>query len=97
MRELTLLETGYLGGLLLLSLVLPLIMSFYGPRDAVARRRCLRIVWMGQVSGAVAGLTVLASRSLAPYAAAFGILSCVGFAAALFREFRAGGGAEERL
>jgi len=38
MRELTLLETGYLAGLLLLSLVLPLLMSFCGPQDSAASK-----------------------------------------------------------
>ena len=37
MRELTLLETGYLGGMLLLSLVLQLLMSVLGPNDAATR------------------------------------------------------------
>jgi hypothetical protein len=43
MGELTLLETGYLAALLLLSLVLPLLMSFCGPRAAAARKSCMKM------------------------------------------------------
>ena len=77
MRELTLLETGYLCGGLLLSLVLPLMISFWGSQDAATRRRGFRVVWAGQVLLTLAGLTVLASARLAPYAAAFGLMSSV--------------------
>ncbi|MBC8002495.1 MAG: hypothetical protein H7X97_07895 [Opitutaceae bacterium] len=90
MRELTLLETGYLAGLLLLSLVLPLLMSFGDPRDVAIRRHCLRIVCLGQGLGALAALTVLASAPFAPYAAGFGLASCLGCGLLLIRQFRAG-------
>jgi hypothetical protein len=88
MRELTLVETSYLAGGLLLSLVLPLMMSFRPPRDAVAKRSCLKKVWLGQLVLALAGLAVVASGLLAPYAAVFGEASCVFCALMLLREFR---------
>jgi len=89
MRELTLLETGYLAAGLLLSLVLPLLMSLRGPQDPAARRSCMRIVWTGQTLLALAGLTVLASAALAPYAAGFAFASYVGCVGLLFRQFQA--------
>lgn len=64
MRELTLLETGYLAGMLLLSLVLPLLMSICAPRDAATKKSCMKTVWIGQALLAVAGLGVLASGRL---------------------------------
>lgn len=89
MRELTLLETGYLAGMLLLSLVLPLLMSIYAPRDVATKGSCMKTVWMGQTLLAVAGLAVLASASVAPYATAFGVMSCIGCTLRLLRQFRA--------
>ena len=89
MRELTLLDTGYLAGLLLLSLVLPLLMNFRGPPDASSKRSCMRAVWMGQALGAFAALVVLVSAPVAPYAAAFGLVSCMGCALIMLRQFRA--------
>ena len=71
MRELTLLETGYFAGLLLLSLVLPLLMSFCAPHHAAIKKSCMKTVWTGQVLGAFAAV-VLASAPFAPCAAAFG-------------------------
>jgi hypothetical protein len=88
MRELSLIETGYLVGVLLLSLVLPLLMSFRGPRDATSRKRPMRTVWLGQGLGATAALGVLVSATAAPYAAAFGLLSCLGCAIVLVRQTR---------
>ena len=88
MRELTLLETGYLAGLLVLSLVLPMLLSIRDPQNAAIRRACLRTVWRGQLLGAMAGLTVLASATLAPYVAAFGLFSYMGCAFVLTRQFR---------
>lgn len=87
MRELTLLETGYLCGGLLLALVLPLLLGFCGPQ--VGKRSCLKIVWTGQAFLAFAGLAVLGSAALAAYAAAFGLLGWVGCAFRLRRQFRA--------
>lgn len=88
MRELTLLETGFLVGGLLLSLVLPLLVSFRGPTDAAIRRHSMKILWIGQGILAVAGLVVLTSASLAPYAAAFGLLSSVICVSLLLRRFQ---------
>ena len=90
MRELKLLETGYLAALLLLSLVLPLLMSFRGPQDMPSKRSCMRTVWVGQVLGAFAALVVLASAPFAPYAAAFGVDSCIWCALVLLRQFPSG-------
>jgi hypothetical protein len=89
MRELTLIETSYLAGLILLSLVLPLLMSFRGPRDATSRTRCMRTVWLGQGLGAIAALGVVVSATVAPYAAAFGLLSCLCCAMVLVRQTKA--------
>lgn len=89
MRELTLLETGYLSGGLLLCLALPLLMSFRGPQGAAARRPCLRTVWTGQMLLACAGLAVLASAPVAPYAAAFGLLGYSVCTFVLVRQLRA--------
>jgi hypothetical protein len=89
MRELTLLETGYLAAMLLLSLVLPLLMSTFAPRDAAIKRSCMKTVWMGQTLLAVAGLAVLASASVAPYATAFGVMSCSCCTLLMLRQFRA--------
>jgi hypothetical protein len=90
MRELDLIETGYLAGGLLLCLVLPLLMSFRGPLDAAARKSCLKTVWAGQTLLTLAGLTVLMSASMAPYAAIFGLASCFACTLVLLRQFRAG-------
>lgn len=88
MRELTLLETGYLAGLLLLSFVLPLLMSFCGPQGATPRRSCMKTVWMGQGFGAFAAVLVLVAAPFATYAAAFGLVSCICCALALRRQFQ---------
>jgi len=90
MRELTLLETVYLAGLLLCSLVLPLLASFQRSRDPFRRRLSMRTLWTGQAVIALAGLAILASAVLAPFAFGFGVLICVGFAFVLCRWFRAG-------
>ena len=88
MRELTLIETGCLGGLLILSLVLPLMMSFRNPQNPTVRKACLRIVWFGQAVLAIAGLGLLFSAPLAPYAALFGVATCAGCARELLRQSR---------
>ena len=89
MRELTLIETSYLAGLLLFTLVLPLLLSIRNPREASMRRRCLRTVWIGQLPGVSAGLLILTSATVAPYAAAFGLFSYLSCALVLTRQFRA--------
>lgn len=86
MRELTLLESGCLAGLLLLSLVLPLLLSLRGPQDPALRRAGLRTVWLGQAIVAGTGLCVILSATLASYATAFGLASCLGCAFALRRQ-----------
>jgi hypothetical protein len=88
MRELTFLETGYLCGGLLLCMVLPFLMSFRSPKDAAARKSCLKIVWTGQALLALAGLAVLVSGSVAPHAAAFGLVSTIACTLMLLRQFR---------
>ena len=89
MRELTLLETGYLAGLLLLSLVLPLLVSLCGLQDAATRRSCMKTVWLGQTLGVFAGLAVLASASVALDATVCGAVSCGWCALAILRRIRA--------
>jgi hypothetical protein len=89
MRELTLLETGYLVGLGLLSLVLPLLMSFRGPLDATTRKSCMKTVWTGLTLDVIALLVVRASSLLAPYAAGFGLVSYIACVFVLLRQFRA--------
>ncbi len=89
MRELALTETGYLAGLLILSLVLPLLMSFRGLCTAPDRRSGTRIVWLGQTLVAFAAIVVLASSPLASYAAGFGLVSCIACALVLLSHFRA--------
>jgi hypothetical protein len=89
MRELTLPQTGYLAGLLLLSLVLPTLMSFGGPLDAAARRSCMKTVWLGQALGVFAGLAVLASASVALGATVCGAVSCACCALVFLRQTRA--------
>lgn len=89
MRELTLLETSYLAGVLFLCLVLPLMMSFRGPLDAATRKACMKTVWAGQTLLAIAGVAVLVSSTLAPYGAGFGLVSCIASAFVLLRQLRA--------
>jgi hypothetical protein len=88
MRELTLFETGYLAGGLVLSLVLPLLMSVRNPQDAAIRRSSFKIVWVGQILLASTGLTVLAWASLAHYAAAVGLVSWMVCVPILHRKLR---------
>lgn len=89
MRELTLIENGYLAGLLLLSLVLPLMLSARYPGDARHRRTCLRTVWIGQILLATAGLSVMLSTALAGYATVFGAATLICCVLALRRQLLA--------
>ena len=89
MRELALVDTVYVGALLLLSLVLPLLMSFRMPEPYASRRSPMRTVWAGQVFLLLVGLAVLASARLAPYAAVCGLICCVGCMFLLVRHLRA--------
>ena len=88
MLELTLLDTSYLAGLLSLSLVLPLLMNFRSTQPDRVRGICLRTIWTGQALLAFAGLAVLVSARIAPYAAAFGFVNCICCALALLWNFR---------
>ena len=88
MRELTLLDTGYLAGLGLLSLVLPLMMSFRSPQDAATKKSCMKTVWTGTAFLALATVIVRASASFASYAAAFGLVSCIWCTLVLLQQFR---------
>lgn len=88
MRELTLLEIGYLAGLLLLSLVLPLWIRFRSRREGTIRRADLKTVLIGQLLGAGAGVVILVSAALAPYAVGFALVSCMVCAWILFRRGR---------
>ena len=88
MRELTLLETGYLSGLLLLALVLPLLLSFRGPQNLLAKKSFMRTVWAGQIFGAFAGLVVLSSARFAPCATACGLVGSMACTFVLLRQFR---------
>ena len=88
MRDLALLETVYLAGLLLLSLVLPLMMNLRGPPIETARKSCLKTVWVGQLLCAFAGVVVLSSAAFAPYAATFGLVGCVSCTLRLLRQCR---------
>jgi len=92
MRDMTLLETAYLAGLLLLSLVLPIMLSSRGARQTAARTSCPRTVWTGQVLLGIAGVLVLVSNVVAPFAMLFGLLSCGGCAAALHQQLYAASG-----
>jgi hypothetical protein len=87
MRELTLPETGYLAGGLLLCLVLPLMMSFRSPRNVATKRLCMKTVWTGQGLLTLAGAAVLVSASVAPYAATCGLLSWIACVFVLLRQF----------
>ena len=71
MRDMTLLDTGYFIGLLLLSLVLPLIASLRAPRPLAFGRSCTKTVSLGQSLVGIAGIGVLASSVAALLAAIF--------------------------
>ena len=76
MRELTLIETGYFAGLLVLSLVMPLMVSSRGVRSVAAKRNCVGLVWIAQVILALGAIGVLASTTVALYAL---VLALVGW------------------
>ncbi len=88
MRELTLLENGFIAVLLLLSLLLPLLMSVRGPQESKMRRSCIKTIWIGQILGAAAAAVVLASAFLAPFAAAFGMVTYTCCGLLLLRRFQ---------
>lgn len=86
MRELTLSDTLCLCVGLLLSLVLPLMMSARPPRTPAARISCLKIVWGGQAALALAGLVVLFAEAAAVYATLAGAVVCIRCAFLLRRQ-----------
>jgi len=86
MRELTLIETGYSAGLLVLSLVLPLMVSLSGARSAAARGNCIRMVWVGQVVLAMGGVGVLVSSAVAVYALALAVMGWIACVVVLKRQ-----------
>lgn len=87
MHALTPLETGFLAGGLVLCLVLPLLMSFRGPLDRGTKTACMRIVWTGQTLLLLAGITVLASSFVAPFAALLGLMGYIACIIALLHQF----------
>ena len=88
MRDMTLLDTGYFIGPLVLSLVLPLIASLRAPRPLAFGRSCTKTVSLGQSLVGIAGIGVLASSLAALLAAIFGTLSCSICTVALLRQLR---------
>ena len=88
MREMTSPDFTCFAALLLLSLVLPLMLSFRAPRHPTVRRSCLRTVWLGQALLSIAGAAVLASPAAAPWATLLGTLRCAACAVALHRQIR---------
>jgi len=90
MRDLTLLETIYLSVLLFLSLLPPLLMSFRAPKSAAARRSGMKIVWSGQMIGAVAALVVIVSGPTASYAVVSGLVGYITCILLLLRELPGG-------
>jgi hypothetical protein len=89
MRDMTLLETACFAGLLSLSLVLPLMLSFHAPQSAALRQKGLWIVCIGQALLAAAGIAILASGAATPVASVLGALSCGVCAALLHRQLGA--------
>jgi hypothetical protein len=75
-RKLALLDTLGICLLLVLSLVLPLMLSFRPPQDALHKKACLKAVWMGQIWGALAGMGIHASTAVTPYAMVLGTVGC---------------------
>ena len=82
MRELTLLEIGYLASLLLASLVLPVLLSVLSPTGRT-KTLSTRIVWTGQLFLSAAALTVLLAPPLTLFAAIFGVVIVMICASAL--------------
>jgi len=88
MRELALLDTLGICLLLVLSLALPLMLSFRPPQDAEHKKACLKVVWMGQIWGALAGIGIYASATVTPYAMVLGTLGCFICARMLSKKLR---------
>lgn len=80
MRELSLPDTLGICLLLLLSFVLPLMLSFRSPLDAQHKIVCLKLVWAGQIWIALSGIAIYTSAIATPYAMILGTLGCFVFA-----------------
>jgi hypothetical protein len=87
-RDLGLLDAGCISGLLVFSLVLPLMLSWRVPQQSPSRRSCLWTVWLGQALLCIGGVAVLASPVAAPFSVAFGAWSCAVCAAVLHWQLR---------
>ncbi|MFO1501777.1 MAG: hypothetical protein U1G07_25940 [Verrucomicrobiota bacterium] len=88
MRDLTLPETGYLACLLLLSLVLPIMLSGRMPPELALQRSCARSVWVGQASLAAVGIAIVAAGSATLWVAVLGGLTWGTCAGMLRRQLR---------
>lgn len=88
MRELSLLDTLGICLLLLLSLVLPLMLSFRPHVNAQHKKACLKVVWMGQIWSALAGIGIYAATAVTPYAMVLGTLGCFICAMILSKKLR---------
>jgi hypothetical protein len=82
MPELNLAQIACLAGLVLLSLVLPLMLSVSGN---VEKQPALKIVWVGQLLGALAGLSIVFFPTSYLFATSFAGTSCFFCARALRR------------
>lgn len=76
MRDLTFLDTCYLGALLVCSLILPVMLSVRLLRNPALRRPGAGMVWLSQAWLGLAGVVVLASGEAAPWAVVFGAAGC---------------------
>lgn len=88
MRELSLPDTLGICLLLLLSFVLPLLLSFQPSLDAQHKRACLKLVWLGQIWIALAGIAIYSSATATPYAIILGTLGCFVCARMLSQKLR---------
>jgi len=80
MRDMTLLDTGLLAGLLLLSLAVSLPPGLLWPRQLPLPRACVWIAGLGRAALGLAGVVVLASAAAAQSAvlgAALSSAACV--------------------
>lgn len=88
MRELSLPDTLGICLLLLLSFVLPLILSFRPPLDAQHKKACLKVVWMGQLWISLSGIAIYTSAIATPYSMILGTLGCFVCARMLSQKLR---------
>jgi len=88
MRELSLPDTLGICLLLLLSFVLPLMLSFRSPLDAQHKIACLKLVWTGQLWVSLSGIAIYTSAIATPYAIILGTLGCFVCARMLSQKLR---------